>query len=432
MIRETVLLKRAASTLDEYLAAGGFEGLRRALSMSPENVIEEIRASGLRGRGGAGFPTATKWEMVVRGRGRDRYVVCNASEGEPGTFKDRYLMQNNPYQMVEGILIGAYAVGARRAYVFFKDKHVEANGAVERAVEELYGKGYIGQGILGSGLGVDVEPVTGPASYVAGEETAMLEVIEGRRAQPRQKPPFYPSSMGLYRQPTLVNNVETLSAVAQILAKGANWFRGYGVPSTPGTLLLSLSGAIAYPGVYEVPMGTSLRAIIEDLGGGVKDGRPVKAVMPGGPSNTILAAHEIDVAMDFDSLRKAGSGLGTAGVIVYDDQVCMLQVAIEYTNFFAEESCGQCPPCKMGTANLTMTLEKIESGRGTEKDLESLRQVCGFIKGRGYCTLVNGAVAIVQSILKHFEKEVNEHLHQGGCHFEKSKKKVARLQNHML
>ncbi len=432
MLKETIILKKGAASLEAYLDSGGFQGLKRALGMSREEVVAEIQKSGLRGRGGAGFPTAKKWEMVLRGRGKDRYVVCNASEGEPGTFKDRYLMVNNPYRLLEGILIAAYVIGARKSYVFFKDKHVEANAAVERAIEELYGKGYLGSAIFGSNFQADVEPVTGPADYVAGEETAMLEVIEGRRAQPRQKPPFYPSSMGLYRQPTLVNNVETLSAVTHILANGAEWYRGFGVPTTPGTALVSLSGAVERPGVYEVVMGSSLRSIIDDLGGGVKDRRPLKAVMPGGPSNTILCADEIDVAMDFDSLRQAGSGLGTAGVIVYDDQDCMLRVAMEYTNFFAEESCGQCPPCKMGTANLTMTLEKIEAGKGGDKEFELLGQVCGFIKGRGYCTLVNGAVAIVQSILRGFDAEIREHTLRGGCYFEKSKKKVAYLQNPVL
>ncbi len=405
--------------ITEYLNKGGYEAWKTcATKWSREEIIAEIKQSGLRGRGGAGFPTAVKWEKVLNHRIAERYFVCNAGEHEPGTFKDRYLLKTNPHQLLEGALIAAYTVKAKAAYVYVNSEYVEELATLRKAAEQARAHGFMGRNVLGTGMDLDIEFVEGQGSYVAGEETAMLESMQGRPAMPRQKPPFYPTDFGLYGKPTLVNNVETLCNIPPLLHKGAAWFKQVGTEKSPGTMLFSLSGAVNRPGVYELPMGTPIRTLVYDCGGGIPGGRGLKAVFPGGPSFSMLTADQLDTPMDFETLKKAGSGLGSAGVIVVDDQTCMVATALKYGNFFKVESCGQCPPCRMGTINLAALLQRIEDGEGTEKDMASLLQISGFVKGRGYCTVVTGASVVVESSLRLFRHEFEAHIAQKRCPFQ--------------
>jgi NADH-quinone oxidoreductase subunit F len=402
-----------------YIEQGGYEAWKKCLATwTPEHVIAELKRAGLRGRGGAGFPTGIKWEKVLNHRTPERYFVCNAGEHEPGTFKDRYLLRTNPHQVLEGVLIAAHTVKAKAAYLYVNHEYVEELANLRKAAAQARAAGLMGTNMLGLGADLDVEFVEGQGSYVAGEETAMLESMQGRPAMPRQKPPFYPTDFGLYGKPTLVNNVETLCNVPPLLRNGAEWFTEVGTEKSPGTMLFSISGAVNRPGVYELPMGTPIRTLIYESGGGLPKDRTVKAVFPGGPSFSMLTADQLDTPMDFETLKRAGSGLGSAGVIVVDDQTCMVSIALKYGNFFKVESCGQCPPCRMGTINLSELLQKIEDGDGTEKDLAGLLQVAGFVKGRGYCTVVTGASVLVESSLRLFRSEFEEHIAQRRCPYQ--------------
>ena len=399
-----------------YERLGGYAAWRQCVTSerTPDDIVGEIKRSGLRGRGGAGFPTGTKWDKVLHHRLEERYFVCNAGEHEPGTFKDRYLLKHYPHQLLEGCLIAAFSVKSKASYIYVNHEYEEERANLEKAITQAKSKGFLGKNILGMGVDLDLEVFSGQGSYVAGEETAMLESMQGRPAMPRQKPPFYPTDFGLYGKPTLVNNVETLCNVPRILLKGAEWFQRLGTEKSPGTMLFTLSGAVKNPGIYEMPMGTPLRELIE-AAGGVPDGRQVKAVFPGGPSFAMVTAERLDLAMDFDSLKKAGTGLGSAGVIVVDDASCMVAQTLKYSEFFKVESCGQCPSCRMGTINLASLMTKVERGEGTQKDLDSLLQLCGFVKGTGYCTLVTGAAVLVQSSLQLFRHEYEEHLALKRC-----------------
>lgn len=404
--------------IEPYLRLGGYEAWRQCLEKrTPEGIIAELKQANLRGRGGAGFPTGLKWEKVLKNRVSEHYFVCNAGEHEPGTFKDRFLVRHYPHQLIEGCLIAAFTVQAKVAYIYLNHEFEEERGHLERALEEARARGMLGKNILGTGVDLDFEIFAGYGSYVAGEETAMLESMQGRPAMPRQKPPFYPTDFGLYGKPTLVNNVETLSNVPHIIRRGAEWFRCLGTERCPGTMLFSLSGSVNRPGVYELPLGTPLRTLIEDCGGGVPNGLGVKAVFPGGPSFAMVGPDRLDLPMDFDSLKKAGTGLGSAGVIVVDEATCMVQATLKYSDFFKVESCGQCPPCRLGTINLATLLTAIESGDGTKRDLDTLLQVAGFIKGTGFCTLVSGASVLVQSSLQLFRHEFEEHIALHRCPF---------------
>ena len=409
-------IEGSATDLAAYERAGGYEAWRRcAQDMSRDDVVAEIKKAGLRGRGGAGFPTGIKWEKVLNHRVKERYFVCNAGEHEPGTFKDRYLVKHRPHQLLEGCLIAAHTVNAKAAFIYLNHEYEEEHRHLEQAMAQAKAKGLIGKNIMGRGLDLEIEIFSGQGSYVAGEETAMLESMQGRPAMPRQKPPFYPTDFGLYGKPTLVNNVETLCNIPQIIRRGAGWFTEVGTEKCPGTMLFSLSGAVNRPGVYELPLGSPLRVLIEQHGGGVPKGRKVKAVFPGGPAFSMVTADQLDLAMDFDSLKKAGTGLGSAGVIVVDDATCMVAQTLTFSNFFKGESCGQCPSCRMGTINLATLMEKIERGEGTQKDMDSLLQLCGFVKGTGYCTLVTGAAVLVQSSVKLFKQEFDEHIALKRC-----------------
>jgi NADH-quinone oxidoreductase subunit F len=342
--------------------------------------------------------------MVMQRPSRVKYAVCNVAEDEPGTFKDQYLLRDNPHQLIEGILIAAHTVGAETAYLYINKNFEGEIQIVRQALQEAMAAGHFGD--------IQIEMVQSPGTYVAGEETAVLEVIEGRVAAPRQKPPYYPAAVGLYGMPTLVNNAETLSNLPHILREGPDWFQALGTPAAPGTLVFTLTGDVNHPGLYERPIGTSLRTLIETCGGGICGGHRLKAVFPGGPSNAILPAHQADLPLDFSALKMAGSGLGTGAVIVMSEAACMVRVAIQYARFFARESCGQCPPCVLGLTHLSEIMEQIEAGRGSEKEVRQVEQVCQMVKGRGLCYLLTGAAIAVESIFRHFKSEFEAHVGQ--------------------
>ena len=411
-------VKGEPGDIEAYRRQGGYEAWVQCVTKNdPQAIIAQLKEAHLRGRGGAGFPTGLKWDKVVNHRVKERYFVCNAGEHEPGTFKDRYLLRHHPHQLLEGCLIAAYTVGAKAAYIYLNHEFSEERAIFERAKEQAAEQGLLGKNFLGTGLTLDIEIFDGYGSYVAGEETAMLESMQGRPAQPKQKPPFYPTEFGLHGKPTLVNNVETLSNIPQLLRNGPEWFRQVGTSTTPGTMLFSLSGAVNRPGVYELPLGTSIRHLIEVCGQGVPNGCGVKAVFPGGPSFSMVGADQLELPMDFDSLKKAGTGLGSAGVIVVDDATCMVEQTLKFSGFFERESCGQCPPCRIGTQELAILMRKIEDGSGEERDLAKLLQICGFVKGTGFCTLVTGAAVLVQNSLRLFRHEFEDHIRLGRCPF---------------
>lgn len=411
-------LEGAPWEIEGYLKVGGYEAWKRCVNgLKADDVVAELKKAGLRGRGGAGFPTGVKWDKVLNHRVKEHYFVCNAGEHEPGTFKDRYLLKTLPHQLIEGCLIAAHTVQAKAAFIYVNHEYEEERANLKKALAEAKARGLVGNNVLGQGYDIELQVFEGHGSYVAGEETAMLESMQGRPAMPRQKPPFYPTDFGLYGKPTLVNNVETLCNIPRILYKGAAWFTQVGTEKCPGTMMFSLSGSVNRPGVYEMPMGVTIRELIEKCGGGVAGGRQIKAVFPGGPAFSMVTADQLDLQMDFDSLKKAGTGLGSAGTIVIDDATCMVAATLKYSNFFKGESCGQCPPCRMGTNNLATLMAKIEEGQGTQKDMDSLLQLCGFVKGTGYCTLVTGAAVLVQSSVKLFQKEYEEHLRLQRCPF---------------
>lgn len=411
-------LEGAPWELEGYLKVGGYEAWKRCVDgMKADDVVAELKKAGLRGRGGAGFPTGVKWDKVLNHRVKEHYFVCNAGEHEPGTFKDRYLLKTLPHQLIEGCLIAAHTVQAKAAFIYVNHEYEEERENLKKALALASAQGLVGKNVLGKGYDIELQIFEGHGSYVAGEETAMLESMQGRPAMPRQKPPFYPTDFGLYGKPTLVNNVETLCNIPRILHKGAAWFTQVGTEKCPGTMMFSLSGSVNRPGVYEMPMGVTIRELIEKCGGGVAGGRQIKAVFPGGPAFSMVTADQLDLQMDFDSLKKAGTGLGSAGTIVIDDATCMVAATLKYSNFFKGESCGQCPPCRMGTNNLATLMAKIEEGQGTQKDMDSLLQLCGFVKGTGYCTLVTGAAVLVQSSVKLFQEEYEEHLRLQRCPF---------------
>ncbi|HJR19329.1 MAG TPA: NADH-quinone oxidoreductase subunit NuoF [Actinomycetota bacterium] len=403
-------------SLDAYLASGGYEGLRKALAMSPADVIEAVKTAGLRGRGGAGFPTGLKWSFIPKDV-RPSYIVCNADEGEPGTFKDRELMERDPHQLIEGMAIGAFAIGCTQMYIYVRGEFAHAARVLERAAREAYEKGYLGRNILGSDFDLDLIIHRGAGAYICGEETALLESLEGRRGQPRLRPPF-PATHGLYGKPTVVNNVETFACVPHIMVQGPEWFRGIGTEKSPGTKMFSLSGDVERPGNYEVPFSTTARDLIEGLAGGVKDGRKLKAFTPGGASSTpFFGPDKLDVNMDWESVMAAGSLLGTGAMIVFAEDACMVRAALRYTRFYAHESCGKCTPCREGTYWIENTLRRFEEGGGREADLEIMVDVAGNIGGRSFCALGDFATAPVTSTVKLWRDEYMAHIKQKGCPF---------------
>lgn len=405
-----------AAGIDGYLANGGYEGLKKALGMSSAEVIDLVKASGLRGRGGAGFPTGVKWSFVPQNTGKPTYVVSNFDESEPGTYNNRELIEREPHQFLEGLAIAAYAIGSHTAFVYCRGEFLWPGTVLKRAIAEAYGKGFFGTGIAGTAYDLEVVLHRGAGAYICGEETALLSSLEGYRGQPRLRPPF-PAVEGLYEAPTLINNVETLCNVPHILTKGAEWFAKIGPEKSPGTKVFSVSGKVERPGNYELPMGTPLRTLLEDHAGGVLGGKRLKAWTPGGSSTPMLTDEHLDVGLDFESVQAAGSLLGTGAIIVMDETDCIVEATRRLVEFYAHESCGKCTPCREGTWWGSRVLGRIESGFGREEDLPLLDDLGTNILFRAFCALADGAVSPIQSSLEYFRDEYEQHIRDGRCPF---------------
>ena len=403
-------------TLENYLKVGGYQALRKIISekMLPEAIIAEVKASGLRGRGGAGFPTGLKWSFMPRNYVGDKYLVCNSDEGEPGTCKDRDILRFNPHMLIEGMAIAAYTMNVKTGYNYIHGEIFEAYERMEEACEEARKAGYLGKNILGSDFEFDLHNHLGYGAYVCGEETALLESIEGKKGQPRFKPPF-PASFGLYGKPTTINNTETFASIPYIINNGGQKFADLGVPNSGGIKLFSISGHVNNPGNFEVPMGTPFKKLLE-MAGGVRGGNKLKAVIPGGSSMPVLPGEiMMDLNMDFDSIQKAGSYLGTGAIIVMDETTCMVKALERLSYFYYEESCGQCTPCREGTGWLYRIVHRIEHGEGRPEDLDLLLDLCNNIAGRTICALGDAAAWPVQGFLKHYRKEFEYHIEHKRC-----------------
>lgn len=391
--------------IDYYEKAGGYKSWGKVVKeMSPDQVIDVVKQSNLRGRGGAGFPAGLKWSFVPKNTDKPHYLLNNADESEPGTFKDRLIITGYPHLTIEGSMIGAYAIRANVSYIYIRGEFVEEARILETAIGEAYDKGYLGKNIFGSGYDLDMYVHRGAGAYICGEETGLIESLEGKRGWPRIKPPF-PAIEGVFRCPTIVNNVETLACVPSIIERGADWFKSIGPESGPGPKLFCLSGHVKKPGVYELPMGVSLKELIYEYGGGILNDKKLKAVIPGGSSVPVLTAEEVDVAMDFDSLAKVGSMLGSAGVIVMDEDTDMVDAILNLTHFYRHESCGQCTPCREGTNWAEKLLRKLNNGEGTVADIDLLEEVANHINFRTICPLGDAAAMPIQSFVKKFRHE---------------------------
>ncbi|MCB1850417.1 MAG: NADH-quinone oxidoreductase subunit NuoF [Gammaproteobacteria bacterium] len=402
--------------LEHYRSRGGYEVLTKILreKTQPESIVNEVKASGLRGRGGAGFPTGLKWSFISRNAPGQKYVVCNSDEGEPGTFKDRDVLRYNPHQLIEGMVIAGYAIGATCGYNYIRGEFWEPYERFEAALEEARVAGFLGKDLLGSGFDFELYSHLGAGAYICGEETALLESIEGKKGQPRYKPPF-PAHFGLYGRPTIINNTESLASIPVILEKGGEWFKQLGVENSGGSKLFSISGNIKNPGVFEIPLGTPFAELLE-MAGGMKDGSKLKAVIPGGSSAPILPGDMMmQLTMDYDAIAKAGSMLGSGAVIVLDDSNCMVKVLERMSYFYHEESCGQCTPCREGTGWLYRVVKRIETGRGRPQDLALLDDMTTKIAGRTICALGDAAAMPVQGMLRHFRDEFEYHIKHKRC-----------------
>ncbi len=403
-------------TLKQYQSRGGYAVLKRVIGekSDPAKVIEEVKASGLRGRGGAGFPTGVKWGFINRDAPGKKYLVCNSDEGEPGTFKDRDILRYNPHQLVEGMIIAAYCIGANVGYNYIRGEFWEPYERFEAALEEARAAGFLGENILGSGFDCQLHAHLGAGAYVCGEETALLESIEGKKGQPRYKPPF-PAISGLYGCPTIINNTESLASIPVILEKGGDWFKGLGVENSGGSKLFSISGNINNPGVFEIPLGTPFSELLK-MAGGMKAGYNLKAVIPGGSSSPVIPGEQMmDLTMDYDAISKAGSMLGSGAVIIIDDRQCMVRILERMSYFYHEESCGQCTPCREGTGWLYRIVSRIEKGQGRPEDLALLDDITTKIAGRTICALGDAAAMPVQGMLKHYRDEFQYHIDNKRC-----------------
>lgn len=402
--------------LSVYVENGGYGAFRTAVrEMQPAEVTQVISDSGLAGRGGAGFPTGRKWSFIPKGV-FPTYLVVNADESEPGAFKDRELMERNPHQLLEGVAIAAYAIGCRKAFIYIRGEFLYIGEILERAVAEARAAGYLGAGVFGSQFDIDIVVHRGAGAYICGEESALLDSLEGYRGQPRLRPPF-PAIKGLYGQPTVINNVETIANVPHIIGHGAAWFKGYGTEGSPGTKICSISGPVARPGNYEVNMGTPFRVLLEEMAGGMKDGRTLKAYIPGGASAPMLPNRQefIDIPLSYEAYRQAGSAFGSASFIIIPDDVCILKVQLRLSEFFAHESCGKCIPCREGTPWLAKTVRRIERGRGREEDLPLLLDICDNILGRAFCALGDFATSNIVASIKYFFDDYEQHIREGRC-----------------
>ncbi len=400
-----------------YERAGGYRGARKAFGMAPAEVVDTVKRSGLRGRGGAGFPTGTKWSFVPQGPDapRPRYVVANADEMEPGTFKDRLLLEQDPHALIEGMAIAARGIGAEVGYVFLRDEYVRAAGAVERAIAEAREAGFLGASAFGSGERLEIHLHRSAGRYMCGEETGLLNALEGKRANPRTKPP-YPQVCGLWGKPTVVQNVETLCCLPHILEKGPEWFQGLSRTKDAGSKLYGASGRVKRPGLWELPMGTPLREILDEHAGGMRDGYRFRGALPGGASTDFVGERHLDTPMDFDAMQTVGSRLGTGTVIVLDDRTCPVAMVLNLTRFFARESCGWCTPCWSGLSRAERLLDAIERGEGRDGDLETLEAICRFCApGNTFCALAPGAAEPLQSALALFRDDFERHLREKRC-----------------
>jgi len=400
--------------IDHYIARGGYGGLRRALQMQPQEVIQEIKASGLRGRGGAGFPTGLKWEFARKSESETRYIVCNADEGDPGAFMDRSLLEGDPHSVLEGMLIGAYAIGASEGYIYIRAEYPLAIRRIETALEQMKNYNLLEENILGSRFRFAVRIKQGAGAFVCGEETALMASIQGARGMPRSRPPF-PANSGLWEKPTNINNVETFSNVSAILEKGAQWYAGFGTEKSRGTKTFSLAGKVKRTGLIEVPMGIKLREIIEGIGGGGPKGKKLKAVQTGGPSGGCIPMSHRDLPVDYESLAAAGSIMGSGGMVVLDEDTCIADIARYFLTFTQSESCGKCMPCRLGTKQMLDILEDICQGRGKPEDLELLEELCRTIQKGSLCGLGQTAPNPVLSTLRYFRSEYDAHVREHKC-----------------
>jgi NADH-quinone oxidoreductase subunit F len=403
-----------SKSIEVYLQNEGYQALEKALKqMTPEQIIDETKKSNLRGRGGAGFPAGMKWSFVPKDPNKQKYILANCDESEPGTCKDRPLMEMDPHQLIEGMVIAGRAVGAQRGYAYVRGEYRYVIDILERAIAEAYDRGYLGKNILGSGFDFDLAAHTGAGAYECGEESALMESLEGKRGYPRIRPPF-PAVVGLYGYPTVINNAETLSSVPAVILRGGEWYAGLGSPKNGGTRLYAISGHVNKPGIYELPMGFNLKRMIYEVAGGIPGGKKLKAVVPGGSSCPLLSADEIDLPMDFDSVAKAGSMLGSGGTVVLDEDTCMVDFARRIMHFYAHESCGWCIPCREGTAWLRKMLDRFHEGGGREEDIPVIEELSKNMLGRTFCPLGDAAAMPTISIVKKWRNEFEGHLH-GKC-----------------
>ena len=400
--------------LTGYVERGGYEGLRTALQMSGADLIQLVKDSGLRGRGGAGFPTGMKWSFVPQDTGKPTYVAVNFDESEPGTCNNRELVEREPHRLIEGTAIAAAAIGCTTAFIYVRGEYLWQSLVLERAIRDAYDGGYLGRGIVGSDRDLDIVVHRGAGAYICGEETALLNSLEGLRGQPRLRPPF-PAVEGLYASPTVINNVETLMNVPDIVVRGADWFRSLGTEKSPGTKVFTISGKVERPGNYELPMGVPFRVLLEEVGGGVPNGRSLKAYTPGGSSTPLLTAEHIDVHLDYESVAEAGSLLGTGAIMVLDDTDCVVEAAERMVRFYAHESCGKCTPCREGSWWATRVLGRLEHGYGRADDVPLMHDMGSNIMFRAFCALADGTASVINSSLQHFADEYEEHVRLGRC-----------------
>ena len=407
-------------TVDGYVARGGYQAARKAITqMSPDEIIGIVKGSGLQGRGGAGFNAGLKWSFMPKQTDLPKFLVCNADESEPGSFKDRILIERGPQQLIEGLLIGAWATGSEKTFIYIRGEYAHPAKRMQAAIDEAYQKGYLGKDVMGTGFSHDVIVQRGAGAYICGEETGLLESLEGKRGQPRKKPPF-PAQYGAFGMPSTVNNVETFSHVPHIIGRGADWFRQFGTEKSPGTTIFGVSGHVVRPGLFELPLGTKLEEIIFEHARGVPDGRKVKGVIPGGVSMPILPAGMLDVPMANEFLRERKTMLGTGGIVVMDETTCMVRVGCVISYFFRDESCGQCTQCREGTGWMNKIVERIERGAGSEEDIEVLADIARKVEGATICAFADAASWPIQGLLRHFRSDFEEHVRLGKCPFPES------------
>jgi NADH-quinone oxidoreductase subunit F len=408
-----------ATDIDRYLELDGYKAVQKALQIGPEGIINEMKASNLRGRGGAGFPTGMKWSFVPKESAKPKYVLCNGDESEPGTCKDRLIFEHDPHAVIEGVMIAAIAINSHKGYIYIRGEYRYLLEIMQKAIADAYAKGFLGKNIFGSGYDLDIYWHGGAGAYEVGEESALMESLEGKRGVPRIKPPF-PAVVGLWGGPTVINNAETLATVPHIMLMGGQKYAETGTPRNGGTRLFCLSGHVAKPGVYELPMGYNLKQMIYEVGGGIANGNKLKAVVPGGSSVPVLKASEIDVAMDFDAMMKAGTMLGSGGVVVLDDQTCIVKFALRTMQFYQHESCGWCIPCREGTDWLRKTLRRFHAGGGVAKDIDNMQYLAENMLGRTFCPLGDAAAMPTIGFITKFRNEFEDHLEGRPCPYEKA------------